>query len=152
MSGDKMMMLIMLGLFLFMVAIMIIANWYTKKYGSKISFFQIVMIFFGLVFVGFWLLIKKISTSEKDNIIQSVSLKSKVVDIYNQPRKAYFKEMKFDNGSSLPMPEEMNGIIKIGDSIYKNKGDDFYTVVDSTTKKRTNFKVKVHQRVLGKPQ
>ncbi|TDG36253.1 hypothetical protein EZJ43_09625 [Pedobacter changchengzhani] len=152
MSGDKMMMLIMFGLFFFMVAIMITANWYTKKYNTKISFFQIVMFFFALIFGGFWFFIKQISSSEKDNIVKMVALKNTVVGIYNEPRKAYFKEMKFDDGRALPMPEEMLGIVQIGDSIYKNKGDDFYTIVNSVTKKSNNFKVKVHERVLSKPQ
>lgn len=152
MSGDTMMFLIMIGIFLVMVSIMIGANWYIQKYSSKLSFFQIVLSLFLLLFIGFGFFISSLSTSEKSSIIENVYLKNKVVAITMQTRNQYFKEMKFDDGKSLPMPEEMNGILKIGDSIYKNKGDDSYTVVDAITKKRLQFKVKVHERILGKPQ
>ena len=152
MSADRMMLLIMVGLFLVIVAIMLLANWYTKKYASKISFFQIVLFAFILICGGFWFFIHKMSSSEKNNIIQTVSLKNTVADIYNEKRKPYFKEMKFDDGRTLPMPEEMNNILQIGDSIYKNKGEGFYTIVNAVTNKRSNFDVKVHERVLSKPQ
>ncbi|MEO5943892.1 MAG: hypothetical protein ABIP30_02730 [Ferruginibacter sp.] len=152
MSGDKMMMLIMVGLFLLIVAIMITANWYTTKYKSTLNYFQIVFFAFILICGGFWVFIHKMSSSEKNNITQTVYLKNKVVDIYNEKRKPYFKEMKFDDGRTLPMPEEMNNILQIGDSIYKNKGEGFYTIVNAVTNKRLNFDVKVHERVLSKPQ
>ncbi len=152
MSGDTMMLLIMFGLFLFIVATMLFANWYTTKYPTKITFHQIVFVVVLFIFGGFFLFIKSLSSSEKNNIIQSVSLQNIVVDIYNETRKPYFKEMKFDNGETLPMPEEMNSILQIGDSIYKNKGEGFYTIVNATKKTRTKFAVKVHERILGKPQ
>lgn len=152
MSADKMMFLIMFGLFLLIAGTMVFASWFTNKYPNKISFFQIVFVVILFVFGGFFLFIKKISSSEKNNIIQSVSLQNTVVDIYNQTRKPYFKEMKFDDGKTLPMPEEMNGILQIGDSIYKNKDEDFYTIVNATSKTRTKFDVKVHERILGEPQ
>lgn len=153
MSGDKMMMLIMFGLFLVIVATMLGANWYTSKYPTKISFHQIVFFVVALIFGGFFLFIKKLGSEQKTNIIKTFSLQNRVTDIYvSDKRKPYFKEMKFDDGKSLPMPEKMNGILQIGDSIYKNKGEDFYTVVNATTKTRTNFKVKIHERILSKPQ
>ncbi|MEO7046989.1 MAG: hypothetical protein ABI091_16930 [Ferruginibacter sp.] len=152
MSGDKMMMLIMVGLFLVIVAIMLLANWFTTKYKSTLNYFQIVFFSFVIICGGFWFFIHKMSSSEKNNITQTVYLKNKVVDIYNEKRKPYFKEMKFDDGRTLPMPEEMNNILQIGDSIYKNKGEGFYTIVNAVTNKRSNFDVKVHERVLSKPQ
>ena len=152
MSGDTMMFLIMIGLFLLIAGTMLAANWYTNKYPNKITFYQIVFTVVLLVFGGFFLFIKSLGSSEKNNIIRSVSLQNTVVEIYNQTRKPYFKEMKFDDGKTLPMPEEMNGILQIGDSIYKNKDEDFYTIVNPTTKTRTKFAVKIHERILGKPQ
>ena len=60
--------------------------------------------------------------------------------------------MTFADGQYLPMPEAMNNLLKVGDSIYKNKGEDFYTIVSAITKVTTKFSVKVHERVLGKAQ
>lgn len=152
MDGDTMMALIMFGLFIFLAATMITITWYNKKHQFKINPVRVLLILFALIIGGFWLFMSKMSTSEKSNIIQTVSLKNKVVDISFEKRKPYFKDMKFDDGRWLPMPEEMNGILQIGDSIYKNKDEDFYTVVNATTKKKINFKVKTHERILGKPQ
>ena len=152
MSGDKMMMLIMFGLFLFLAITMITVTWYNKKHQSKVDPVRILLILFAIIVAGFWFLIKKLNTSEKGNIIQNMSLRNTVVDITFEKRKPYFKDMKLDDGRWLPMPEEMNPILQIGDSIYKNKDEDFYTIVNAKTKKRTNFEVKTHLRVLGKPQ
>ena len=152
MSGDKMMMLIMFGLFLFLAITMITVTWYNKKHQSKLDPVRILLILFAIIVAGFWFLIKKLNTSEKGNIIQNMSLRNTVVDITFEKRKPYFKDMKLDDGRWLPMPEEMNSILQIGDSIYKNKNENFYTIVNPNTKKRTNFEVKTHLRVLGKPQ
>ena len=62
MSGDKMMMLIMFGLFLFLAATMIAITWYNKKYKSKIDPVRILLILFAIIVVGFALLIKKLNT------------------------------------------------------------------------------------------
>ena len=56
------------------------------------------------------------------------------------------------DGQHLPMPETMNSTLQIGDSIYKTKGEKFYTVINFKTKLKTQYAVATHVRVLGKPQ
>ena len=141
----------MLLLFIVIVAIMLTAKWYTQKYKPKITFLQIMLITFVLVGGGFYLLIKNMGADEKTNIIQNVTLKNKVADITFDPHKPYFKSMTLDDGQYLPMPQGMNEALQAGDSIYKNKGDAFYTVVSLKANTRTKYNVQVHERVVSKP-
>ncbi|MBC7485989.1 MAG: hypothetical protein H7282_04485 [Cytophagaceae bacterium] len=141
----------MLLLFIFLVAVMLTAKWYTQKYKPKISFTQIMLITFALVGGGFYLMIKNMGADEKTNIIQNVSLKNRVTAITFDPHKPYFKSMTFDDGQHLPMPEAMNKVLEVGDSVYKNKGDSFYLLVNSKTRLKTKYSVAIHERVLSKP-
>ena len=50
------------------------------------------------------------------------------------------------------MPEAMNNEVQIGDSIYKIKGDNFYSVVSFKTKIKKQYFVSTHLRVLSKPK
>ncbi len=124
MTGDILMTLIMFGLFMTLFSLIVVIKWYNKKHSSKINSVWILLILFALILVGSWVLIKKSSTSQKSNIIQTVSLENKVVEINWENRKPYFKEMKMDDGRLLPMPEEMNSILNVNDSIYKNIGEE----------------------------
>ncbi len=142
---------LMLLLFIFLAATMFTAKWYTKKYNPKISFTQIMLIVFGLVVGGFYLLIKSLGSDEKENIVQQINVKSTVADITFDPHKPYFKYMTLGDGQYLPMPEAMNATLQVGDSLYKNKGENFYTVVNRTTKIKTKYSVAVHERVMSKP-
>lgn len=141
----------MLLLFVFIVAIMLAAKWYTQKYKPKITFTQIMLITFALVGGGFYLMIKNMGADEKTNIIQNVSLKNTVTAITFDPHKPYFKSMTLDGGQHLPMPQGMNDVLQIGDSVYKNKGEAFYTVVSLKANMRTKYDVQVHERVASKP-
>lgn len=152
MSADSMMMLIMFGIFVTVFTIVLAIKWYNKNHTFQINPVRILLLLFALIFLGAWLFFKKIATSEKTAIIQNTSLKNKVVDIQWDKRKPYFKDMKLDNGKWLPMPEEMNDVLQVDDSIYKNEGADFYTVVNAKTKARRDFKVQIHERVMGKAQ
>jgi len=143
---------LMLLIFIFLVATMLTAKWYTTKYKSKLNFTQIIVIVFGLVIGGFYLFIKSLSSNEKENIVQDVSLKNTVTAITFDPHKPYFKSMTLDDSQYLPMPEAMNEALQVGDSIYKNSGESFYTVVNFKTKVRINYPVKVHERVVSKPE
>jgi hypothetical protein len=143
---------LMLLIFIFLVATMLTARWYTTKYKTKINLAQIMLIVFGLVAGGFYLLIKNLSSNEKETIIQNVSLKNTVTAITFDPHKPYFKSMTLDDGQYLPMPEAMNAVLQVGDSIYKNSAESFYTVVNAKTKIRINYAVHVHERVLSKSE
>lgn len=152
MSADSMMMLIMFGAFAILLAIVIAIRWFNKNHTFQINPVRIILLLFALLILGAWLFFKNRTTSEKTAIIQNTSLKNKVVDIKWDKRKPYFKDMKLDNERWLPMPEEMNDVLQVDDSIYKNAGADFYTVVKAKTKSRRDFKVKIHERVMGKAQ
>jgi hypothetical protein len=90
--------------------------------------------------------------NEKDNIIKNVALSTTIKNITFDTHKPYFKDMHLADGKHLPMPEAMNNTLQIGDSIYKNKNEKFYTVVNASTKKRTVYEVKTHERILGNAQ
>jgi hypothetical protein len=148
MNGVWMMVLI----FVVIVCVAIGFLWYNNKYNKKIDVGCVIIFVFGAAAVAFFLLIRNMSVGEKENIIKEVSLRNTVVEILTDTRKRYFKNMRLDDGRVLPMPEPMNTILQPGDSIYKNKGENFYTVVNSNSKLRTKFEVKVHERILSEPQ
>lgn len=143
---------LMFLLFAFIVFSAIALMWYNKKYSKKIDVGKFIIGIFFLVAVAFFILIKYLSGSEKDAIIKNIALKNTVIEIITDTHKHYFKSMKMDNGRVLPMPEAMNTVLQIGDSIYKSKGEAFYTIVNPTIKTPKKFEVKVHERVLSKPQ
>lgn len=152
MSTDSFPILLMVGLFILMVIVMIAANYYTKKYKTKITGSQIIIYFFIFITVVIYFLIKNMAVNEKDGIIKNVALNTTVIAITFDTHKPYFKNMHLADSRYLPMPEAMNTVLQIGDSIYKNKGEKFYTVVNSITKSRKNFDVKVHHREFTMPQ
>ena len=144
--------ILMVLIFVFIVSIAVGLMWYNSKYNMKIDIGTAIIVLFVLIGVAFFVLIKNMATNEKQSIVTNVALKNTVVEIFTDTHKQYFKSMKLDDGQILPMPEAMNAVLQPGDSIYKNKGDNFYSVVNSKTKARRNFDIKVHERVLSKPQ
>ena len=140
------------GIFIFMVGIMFWTNWYTKKHKTKINAGQIVIAVFTVIFISLYFIFKNMGTSERDKIVKNISLKTTVEKITFDPHKPYFKDMSLADGQFLPMPEAMNNSLQVGDSIYKTKGENFYTVINFKTKTSTTYEVKIHERVLGKAQ
>ncbi len=138
--------------FLLIVFIAFFIKWYNDKYDKKINAGNVILVLslsiFGIVF----LFLKFGGSEEKDRIIKNVQLKTMVTNITFDTHKPYFKDMTFADGQYLPMPEAMNNTLQIGDSIYKIKGEPFYTVVNFKSKKITQYLVATHVRVLGKPQ
>ena len=148
MTGTMLMVLI----FVLIVSVAISVMWYNKKYNKKIDVGTVIIVLFISIGVVFYLLIKNMATGEKESIINNLSLNNTIVEIIIDSHKQYFKDMKLDDGQILPMNEAMNGVLQLGDSIYKTKGEKFYTVVNSKTKSRRKFDVKVHLREFSKPQ
>ena len=144
--------LLMVLIFVLIVSIAVGLMWYNRKYHKKIDIGTAIIVLFVLIGVAFFVLIKNMATNEKQSIVTNVALKNTVAEIFTDTHKQYFKSMKLDDGQILPMPEAMNTVLQPGDSIYKNKGENFYTIVNSKTKARRNFDIKVHERVLSKPQ
>ena len=89
---------------------------------------------------------------KKKNIIHTVALNTTITNITFDTHKPYFKDMTLADGQYLPMPEAMNNEVQIGDSIYKIKGDNFYSVVSFKTKIKKQYFVATHLRVLSKPK
>ncbi len=152
MSADALMILIMMGIFFLLAAIMLTAYWYTKKYKSKIGFTQIMLFVFALFIAGAYFFIKNLGNNEREKIVKNIMIKSVVTRISFDTHKPYFKNMTLADGQYLPMPENMNNVVLVGDSIYKNAGENYYTIVSSTNKTTTIFKVKTPTRILGKQQ
>ncbi len=138
--------------FLLIVFTAFFIKWSNDKYDKKMNI-GIVIIGLGLsIFVVVFLILKFGGDKEKENIIQNAALKTIVTNITFDSHKPYFKDMTLADGQYLPMPETMNSKLQIGDSIYKNKGDEFYTVINFKTKLKTQYLVAAHTRILGKPQ
>lgn len=152
MNAGTAMFLIMLGVFIVIVAVAILVHKKNINGKTKIDGGKVIIGLF-VVFLGCaYLFIKRISSNEREQIIKNVALKTTITKISFDPHKPYFKFMTLADGQYLPMPEAMNNTLQIADSIYKIKGEDFYSVVNSKTKVATKYVVKVHRRVLSKPQ
>ena len=147
MSGS----VLIFGIFAFMVLVMIFAVWFTKKYKSKLDGGQIIILVFLIIMVAVFFYIKNMSKVATKQIVDTVELKTTVTQITFDPHKPYFKSMTLADGQYIPMPEEMNGKLQIGDSIYKSRTENTYTVVSHLTKTISKYAVKSHSRTLGKP-
>jgi len=142
----------MLFVFLLIVFTAFFIKWYNYKYNKKVNIGSVIialsLTFFGAVF----LVLRFGMNTEIENIIKNINLNTTVVNITFDTHKPYFKDMVLADGQYFPMPEAMNNTLQIGDSIYKNKKESFNTVVNTSTKKRTVYEVKTHERILGKAQ
>lgn len=127
-------------------------KWYNDKYNKKLNIGSIVLVLCLIIFAAVYLVLKQQGVDEKAALIKNVQLKTVVTNISFDTHKPYFKNMKLADGQYLPMPEAMNKTLKVGDSIYKIKGEAYYTIVSAASKIITKIEVKVHERVLGKAQ
>ncbi len=152
MSAETSMSLIMFGAFIFICASAIIVEKYHRAGKTKLNGGQVILMLCLLFFAAAYFFIKSIGSDERQQIINNVTLKTTVTNITFDTHKPYFKDMTLDDGQTLPMPETMNNTLQIGDSIYKNKGEDFYTVVNAKIKSSIKYEVKIHLRELSKPQ
>jgi hypothetical protein len=127
-------------------------KWYNDKYNKKMNIGSIVLVLCLLIFGTVYIVLKQQGAGEKATLIKNIQLKTVVTNITFDTHKPYFKDMTLADGQYLPMPEAMNETLKVGDSIYKNRGEAFYTIVSTASKVATKIAVKVHERVLGKAQ
>ena len=81
MSGEKTMFSIMVISFILIALVMIAVKKYTDKHKTLFNYTQIIVGFFVLLILGFILLIKSISKGEYENIVENVTLKTKVTSI-----------------------------------------------------------------------
>ncbi len=144
-----------LSMLFFFLSIMFTAffiMWYNDKYNKKINVGSVVIVLCLGAFAIIYFYLKNSGDRDKEKLVQNVELKTVVTNITFDTHKPYFKDMTLADGQYLPMPEKMNTTLQIGDSIYKNKGESIYTVINNTTKLKTYYLVAIHERVLGKPQ
>ena len=151
-KGDDILFTAIIFFFLTVFFLVLFLSWYNQKYNRKINISTVVVVFCLTVFVCVFLFIKQMGINEEQNIIKNIELKTVVKNIIFDTHKPYFKEMVLDNKQTLPMPEAMNDQLQVGDSIFKNKKEDFYTVVKGVTHDKQIYKVKVNMRILGKQQ
>ena len=139
-------------IFLLIVFTSFFLSWYNEKYKKQINISRIIIVFFLAIFFTAYFVLKNQSEDEKDLLIKNIELKTVATNITFDTHKPYFKDMTLADGQFLPMPETMNKTLQIGDSIYKNKGEKYYTVINFKTKLKTQYLVTTHIRVLAKPQ
>ena len=142
----------MLFFFLFFLFTAFFMMWYNDKYDKQINTGTALVVLclaaFGIIF----LFLKDFNTSEKEELVKNIMLKTVVINITFDQHKPYSKDMILADGQYLPMPETMNNTLQIGDSIFKEIGESIFTVVNSKTKIKNYYRAAIHTRVFGKPQ
>ena len=84
----------------------------------------------GFVFIAilFTIFILKLASDGKKDWVENTAIQSKIVDIYQGDKgKPNYQIMKLESNQSFAIPKNMLGKLRIGDSVLKNKNDDFYT-------------------------
>ena len=94
--------------------------------------------------------LQSIEKKEIENVTKDQEFQTTITNIVFDNHKPYFKRMILADGHYLPMPETMNNQVQIGDSIYKLKMQNFYTVV-SIDKIHKHYPVAIHFRILSTP-
>lgn len=149
-SADSTFTVGILFVFLLIVFTALFIIWYNDKYNKTVDIGSVVIVFclslFSIAFIFLWFA----GSKEKNTIEQNIVLKTLVTNITFDTHKPYFKDMILADGQHLPMPEAMNNEVQIGDSIYKIKGDNFYSVVNFKTKIKKQYFVATHVRILSK--
>jgi hypothetical protein len=83
----------------------------------------------GFVFIAiiFTILILKLAYNGKKDWVENTAIHSKIVDIYQGDKgKPNYQIMKLESNQSFAIPKIMLGKLTIGDSVLKNKNDNFY--------------------------
>lgn len=149
-SAESTASLMMIFLFLIIVFISFFIKWYNDKYLKTINIGRAIIIITIVVFCIAFLALQSIEKKEIESITKDQELQTTITNIVFDNHKPYFKSMILADGRYLPMPETMNNEVQIGDSIYKIKMQNFYTVV-SIDKTRKHYPVAIHSRILSRP-
>jgi hypothetical protein len=84
----------------------------------------------GFIFIAiiFAIFILKLAYDGKKDWVENTAIQSKIVDIYQGDKgKPNYQIMKLESNQSFAIPKNMLSKLQIGDSVFKNKKDDFYT-------------------------
>jgi hypothetical protein len=60
--------------------------------------------------------------------------KIKLIREAREGRKVSYKVLELENGDTFLINKSLVETVDIGDSVYKNKGEEFYNIVDAETK------------------
>lgn len=83
------------------------------------GFLVLVLVFAALIF--------KLNSDNKKNWIAQKATHSKIVDIYGQNKgKLNHQIMELSDSQTFTIPQNLVGKLRIGDSVFKEKGQDFY--------------------------
>lgn len=83
----------------------------------------------------FGVMVSKLDNSHQDVILsQEGNGKVKLIREAREGRKVTYKIIELENGTTFKISNSLVETVHIGDSIYKNKGEEFYTIINSETK------------------
>lgn len=92
-----------------------------------------VVILFGFIFIFGVFTINK--EYEKTILKEEGNGKVKLIREARQGRKVTYKILELEDGNTFKIDNSLVETVNIGDSIYKIKGENFYNLIDSKTKK-----------------
>lgn len=91
-----------------------------------------VLVFFMIIF---GVMIAKLNTSNTNTILnEEGNGKIKRIREAQEGRQVTYKILELENGNTFKISNSLVETVHVGDSVYKNKGEEFYTIVDSKTK------------------
>ena len=91
--------------------------------------------FIALVLV-FAILIVKLVKDDKENWVMQKSTHSKIMDIYGgDSSRTKLQMMELSDGQKFKIPQNLMGKLSVGDSVFKEKGQGFYSLKSMQIKK-----------------
>lgn len=143
-DGFDLVIIVIVLSFLFVVLLALFLYWYNQKYNRKVNIFIVVLILFSIGVGSTFVILNQSVNLEKQDIIKNLSFKATVKNIIFDKHKPYFKDMVLSTNEILPMPRAMNSTLQIGDSIYKNKNQNQYTVINHITHEKKVYIIKMN--------
>ncbi|WP_375561763.1 hypothetical protein ACE193_04210 [Bernardetia sp. OM2101] len=91
-----------------------------------------VIVLFMLIF---GIMVSKLDNSHQDTILnQEGNGKVKLIREAKEGRKVTYKIIELENGNTFKISNSLVQTVHVGDSVYKHKGEGFYTIINSETK------------------
>jgi len=88
-----------------------------------------------LFIIIFGFMVSKLNNSHTDTILnEEGNGKIKLIREADEGRQVTYKILELENGNTFKISNSLVETVHVGDSIYKNKGEDFYTIVNTETK------------------
>ena len=88
----------------------------------------IFMLFFGVM-------VSKLNNSNTNTILnEEGNGKIKLIREAMEGRQVNYKILELENGDTFKISNSLVETVHVGDSVYKNKGETFYNIVNSKTK------------------